>query len=87
MIGKASGVSWTKLASTATAGSNQLVLEEAVTWSVNDEVVIASTSYDYNQNEVHVITTVSADGLTLTLQDSLQYEHIGRHFMSNGKLS
>lgn len=45
---------------------------------VDDQIVIPSTSHRHsqNENEVHVITAVSADGLTLTLRDPLVYKHV-----------
>jgi len=36
---------WTRLASTATAGSSTIQVEGTVTWQANDEIVIASTDY------------------------------------------
>ena len=45
---------------------------------VGDQIVIPSTSHRHsqNENEVHVITAVSVDGLTLTLRDPLVYKHV-----------
>mmetsp|Transcript_16459 Transcript_16459/g.22492 ORF Transcript_16459/g.22492 Transcript_16459/m.22492 type:complete len:2653 (+) Transcript_16459:1-7959(+) len=43
--GKAVATKWTKLNTTATAGSSVLTLSEEVTWSVGDEIVISPTGY------------------------------------------
>lgn len=66
---------WTELASTANVGAKSITLMTAVNWSVGDEIVIASTDYDYNQAEVRRIATISGDGLTITFADALLYKH------------
>ncbi|XP_076438726.1 fibrocystin-L-like isoform X2 [Babylonia areolata] len=76
--GRPTPVTWTELSVTATAGSTQLSLTTPVNWKVNDEIVIPSTSHRHSQiqNEVNVISAISADGLTLTLRDPLTYDHV-----------
>ncbi|ESO84871.1 hypothetical protein LOTGIDRAFT_131466, partial [Lottia gigantea] len=71
------GVQWTRLSETANAGGNQIKLQEAVTWAVGDEIVIAPTSYSVWHTETFTITAVSADMMTLTLNSSLAFNHIG----------
>nr|XP_046273956.1 PKHD1 like 1, tandem duplicate 1 [Scatophagus argus] len=72
-------VPWTHLAQTATSGSVTLTLMKAVTWKAGDEIVIASTGHRHSQreNEVRKIAAVSADGMTLTLTEPLEYTHLG----------
>ncbi|XP_066530272.1 fibrocystin-L-like [Hoplias malabaricus] len=72
-------VVWTRLAQTATSGSNTLTLMDSVTWRVGDEIVIASTGnrQSQNENEVNYIAAVSDDGKTLTLTQPLNYTHLG----------
>ncbi|XP_053349466.1 PKHD1 like 1, tandem duplicate 1 [Clarias gariepinus] len=72
-------ITWTRLAQTANSGSSTLILMDAVTWNVGDEIVIASTGdrLSQGQNEVKKIASVSPDGLTLTLTDPLNYNHLG----------
>ena len=48
-----------------------------MTWSVGDEIVIGASHYDAWETEVFQISAVSGDSLTLTLNDSLNYDHIG----------
>ena len=45
---------------------------------MGSEIVIPSTSHRHtqSQNEVNVVTAVSANGLTLTLRDPLSYTHV-----------
>ncbi|XP_078542272.1 fibrocystin-L-like [Lissotriton helveticus] len=82
-------VTWTRLAQTAEAGSSTLILQDAVTWKVGDEIVIASTGnrLSQRQNEKRVITQVSEDGRILTISNSLTYKHLGISVtLSNGKV-
>ena len=75
--GKDKGITWTKLASTANAGSNQLTLVDAVGWEIGDEIVLGPTSYNVWETESFKITAISADNKTLTVNDTLMYKHIG----------
>ncbi|XP_025757857.1 PKHD1 like 1, tandem duplicate 1 isoform X2 [Oreochromis niloticus] len=72
-------IPWTHLAQTANSGSQTLNLMKAVTWKVGDEIVIATTGHRHSQgeNEVRRIAAVSADGMTLTLTEPLNYTHLG----------
>jgi len=72
-------VVWTRLDQTATAGSNQIRLQQEVTWKAGDKIVIASTGHRHTQreNEVHIIASVAGDKKTITLVDTLDYEHLG----------
>lgn len=44
-------MTWTRLASTATAGSTTLTLQQAVDWEVGDKIVIATTGHRHSQEE------------------------------------
>jgi hypothetical protein len=72
-------LTWTRLESTATAGSNTLELQNPVEWNIGDEIVIASTSHKHSQseNEKKSITDISLDKLTLTLDSALEATHWG----------
>ncbi len=70
-------VAWTRLAQTASAGANQIVVETGVDWVVGDEIVIASTTISAWQTEIFKISAVSSN-TTLTLDGTLQYAHLGR---------
>ncbi|TPP64918.1 hypothetical protein FGIG_04510 [Fasciola gigantica] len=68
---------WTRLARTAEAGSNQLVLETPVNnWKAGERIAVATTSKDYLQCEIRTIHSISDDNLTITLIDQLQYTHL-----------
>lgn len=52
----------------------------AVNWEVGDEIVIASSSYDYTEEDVRTITAIvdNGDGTSsLTLDTALSYRHYG----------
>ncbi|KAG7317211.1 hypothetical protein KOW79_019509 [Hemibagrus wyckioides] len=74
----------TKLAKTAWAGSNSLSLQEAVDWQAGDEIVLSTTSYDPWQTETRTISAVTNNGFTLTLDQPLNYTHIGETYTAPG---
>ena len=67
---------WTKLASTATAGSTSIEVLNAAGWRVGDEIVLASTDFDPRQAERRTISAIS--GNTITLDKKLDYMHFGK---------
>jgi len=70
---------WTHLNATANSGSSQITLCQPVNWFVGNQIVIATTG-DYlsqTESEVRTITSISSDGLTLTLDTPLNYTHLG----------
>ena len=48
-----------------------------VDWTVGDEIVIVSSRVNWNEAEKRTITAISGDGLTITLNRSLNYPHVG----------
>ena len=77
--GKPTPVTWTVLAETVAVGATEIKLQIPVTWSVGDEIVIASTGGHMSQkeNEEHTIEIISNDHMTLTLTEALEYDHLG----------
>ena len=67
---------WTKLASTANAGSTSIQVLNASGWRVGDEIVLASTDFDPRQAERRTISTIS--GNVITLDKKLDYMHFGK---------
>ena len=67
---------WTKLASTADAGSNSIQVLNAAGWRVGDEIVLASTDFNPRQAERRTISAIS--GNTITLDKKLDYMHFGK---------
>ncbi|CAK8674402.1 unnamed protein product [Clavelina lepadiformis] len=73
-------VYWTHLEQTVGAGSDQIVLRKAVDWSVGNEIVITTTSFNSTETEKHVIRAVGEDMKTLTLERPLAYRHLGESY-------
>src|SRR6187399_2983479 len=67
---------WTKLSSTANAGSTSIQVLNAASWRVGDEIVLASTDFDPRQAERRNIAAIS--GNTITLDKKLEYMHFGK---------
>src|SRR5688572_24031894 len=67
---------WTKLASTANAGSTSIEVLNAAGWRVGDEIVLASTDFDPRQAERRTISAIS--GNKITLDRKLDYMHFGK---------
>eukprot|EP00007_Cunea_sp_BSH-02190019_P009900 CAMPEP_0174228976 /NCGR_PEP_ID=MMETSP0417-20130205/58_1 /TAXON_ID=242541 /ORGANISM="Mayorella sp, Strain BSH-02190019" /LENGTH=3668 /DNA_ID=CAMNT_0015306471 /DNA_START=321 /DNA_END=11327 /DNA_ORIENTATION=- len=68
----------TQLAATASAGSKQLLLVDAVPdWPLGAQLLVTTTSFSYEHAEVHTLVARSADSRTLTLQASLAHQHYG----------
>jgi len=88
-------LSFTKLSATAEVGANQIQVanliernfdgvtsaasDGQVDWEVGDQIVIASSSFDYSHEDVRTITAISSagDSSTLTLDQPLTYRHYG----------
>ncbi|XP_077349351.1 fibrocystin-L [Lithobates pipiens] len=65
----------TKLANTAPAGSQYIILAEPVDWQVGEDILITTTSYSAWQTETRRIIDVSPDQRNLTLNVSLTFNH------------
>ena len=76
--GKRMTPTWTRLSTTASAGSSSITLNEAVNWPVGAKIVIPTTSDRHSQreNEMATIASVSNGGMTLGLVQPLEYEHV-----------
>lgn len=68
---------WTRLGATAEAGSSTIVLAEPVNWQAGDKIAIASSVWSPEQVEDRFVSSVSTDGVTLTLDRPLQFTHWG----------
>jgi len=73
LYGQPRTTTWTSLDSTALAGSTSITVQDSIDWQVGEEIVIASTDFDHNQAERRTIAAVN--GKTLTLNQSLNYQH------------
>lgn len=66
---------WTRLATTAVAGTTTLFLSDVTTWKAGDRLVVASTDYDPAQAEEVVVT--SGGGTSVSIQAPLRFSHWG----------
>jgi cell migration-inducing and hyaluronan-binding protein len=66
---------WTKLAKTAEAGSTTIEVLDASGWRVGDEIVLASTDFDFRQATKRTISAI--DDNVVTLDRELEYMHFG----------
>ncbi len=66
---------WTRLASTAAAGTSQLMLASAPDWRAGDKLVVASTDFDPNRAET--VTVTARSGSVVTLAQPLAFAHFG----------
>ena len=89
ITGKPTPVTWTLLAETVAAGATEIKLQVPVTWSVGDEIVIASTGGHDSQKESEkcTIASVSNDQMTLTLTKALKYVHLGETQTFDGDIT
>ncbi|NNL68891.1 MAG: hypothetical protein HKO70_02900, partial [Acidimicrobiia bacterium] len=51
-------VTWTRLVATAAEGATSITVQQPVGWQPGDQIVIASTDFDYEQAEQRTITSV-----------------------------
>lgn len=89
LIGKPAPVTWTRLAQTATAGTKVIVLQQRVSWQQGDKIVIATTGDHLSMGETEEVTiqSVAADNMTITLEETLNYTHLGvSETLCNGKV-
>jgi cell migration-inducing and hyaluronan-binding protein len=79
IVGKPVDIVWTKLAATANAGLSVIKVQDSVTWTNGDKIIIASTgpANSVVQNELHTVVSVAADGVTITINGTLQFDHLG----------
>ena len=66
---------WTKLAETAEAGSDEIEVLDASGWEVGDQIVLASTDFNPRQAETRFIAAIRGD--EITLNRPLEYMHFG----------
>ena len=84
MHGVDNGKSFVKLASSANAGDSTIELVEEVTWSLESEIVITSTSFETMETERKKITQIS--GTTITLDSPLEFSHTSNTLTQSGSV-
>lgn len=82
MHGQKFAPTWTRLAASTTRGATSISLHQPVDWEVGQTVAIMTTQlvddkYSSHQNEMRLVSSVSADGTSITLDRALEYDHYG----------
>ncbi len=77
--GRPVGVTWSRLAQTASANNNQIKLQDEVSWPVGSAVVISTTGNLESQGETEtaMIQSIDSDKKTITLTQALKFTHLG----------
>lgn len=86
LYGDPTGVSWTRLATTAVAGTTTITVDDAAGWRPGDEIVIASTDYygyagedgEGYDRQVEERSVSAVNGNTIVLDEPLEYMHFGQ---------
>lgn len=66
-----------RLKKTAAVGANRIRVSSPVDWKVGSEILIATTSFNTRENEIHTIKSKSLDRKTLVLEKPTKYRHHG----------
>lgn len=83
--GRARGIIWTRLATTAAAGQNSIVLSQSVNWVAGDHIVITTTDVKLQSTERHIIASI-INGTIITTVNPLASTHVVlRHAFANGR--
>ena len=61
-----------------------MTLSETVDWSVGASILVTTSSYIAHEAERLTIANISADGKTITTEESLQYDHTSTKHNFNG---
>jgi cell migration-inducing and hyaluronan-binding protein len=78
------GVAWTSLAETAPIGATSITLQQPVEWRPGEQIVIASTDFDFEQAEPRTITSVN--GAIVRFAEPLEHPHWGRLMWPDGRV-
>eukprot|EP00029_Vermamoeba_vermiformis_P008039 TRINITY_DN3653_c0_g1_i1.p1 TRINITY_DN3653_c0_g1~~TRINITY_DN3653_c0_g1_i1.p1 ORF type:complete len:1168 (-),score=259.25 TRINITY_DN3653_c0_g1_i1:226-3597(-) len=78
---------WTRLGETAVKGSDRITLLEPVEWQIGDEIVIASTDFEYSDRQQHERRTITDKPAinVVVLNEPLEYNHWGQTVQVNDR--
>lgn len=62
MHGRPRQVTWTRLTSSAMAGSTAITVEANTGWSAGDQIVIAPSGWGVTEGEIRTISAISGKG-------------------------
>ena len=76
MHGNSVGVTWTYLFQTAYSGESQITLKESVDWSIDSDIIIASTGDYLSQNQSELRRIIEKRENVLILDRPLNFTHL-----------
>lgn len=79
------GVTWTRLAMTATSNQNRLVLSQPISWAVGDEIIITTTDIDITHTERHRIASIQNSTVIFTVSSLSHTHRVIRKIFPNGR--
>lgn len=75
MHGKERTRTWTEVAATIAAGAVSFTVIAPVDWVAGERIAVAATGFDHYETEEKEISSVSVDGLTITVTTPFKYRH------------
>ncbi|MBT5816295.1 MAG: hypothetical protein HOI15_18380, partial [Opitutales bacterium] len=70
-------IEWTRLDANVEAGSSSFTVADAVDWRPGDEILLVSSTNNWNEAEELTVDSVSGDGKVVTLTSNLSHWHCG----------
>lgn len=70
-------VSWTRLTADVSAGASSMTVADSVNWELGDEIVIVSSTTDWNEAEKRTVSSDTNGSTTVNLTSPLSYWHCG----------
>ncbi|HIA61576.1 MAG TPA: hypothetical protein EYM88_03545 [Gammaproteobacteria bacterium] len=70
-------VEWTHLDADVNVGSGSITVADAVNWEAGDEIIIVSSTNDWNEVEKRTVSSVTGGGTVVNLTSNLSYWHNG----------
>jgi hypothetical protein len=76
---------WTRLGQTVVKGSDRITLLEPVDWQIGDEIIIASTDFEYSDRHQHERRTITEkpSSNVVVLNEPLDFTHWGQTWQAN----
>ena len=80
---------WTRLATSAVAGDDQITLQDNdyPDWVAGEEIVIAPSSFDPEEAEIRTILSYNAETGVVTLDEALEFDHQVHNFLEPSDLN
>ncbi len=87
MIGEPKSHSWTRLDHSCAAGDSVIYLKGQPDWTIGDQIVISSSSYEPSEAEIRSIVDYDNTIGAVTIDEPLEHAHTVQKFLSDQQLS